>query len=72
MQSNLFKILCAILNIRPNQRGSNRIPEETLHRCLQRIDQPTLTYEEGLIQQVLAIKNLVTTSAYTISEDQIT
>ena len=32
VQTNLFKILCAIINIKPNQRGSNRLPDEALQR----------------------------------------
>ena len=30
VQTNLFKILCAIIKIKPNQRGSNRLPDEVL------------------------------------------
>lgn len=72
VQTNLFKILCAILNTKPNQRGSNRLQDETLQRYLSRIDQPSVTFEENLIQQILTIKNLINRKAYTMTEEQIT
>ena len=71
VQTNLFKILCAIINIKPNQRGSNRLPDEVLQRQLSRIGQPSLTFEENVVQQVLVVKNLISRPAYTMTEEQI-
>lgn len=70
---NLFKVCCAILNLKPKQRGLNPLEDMFLKRALDTIqDQRSLEGRQTLtIDQLVLIKNLVHRKAFSLSDRQI-
>ena len=71
IQSNLFKICCAILNLRPGQRGMPYLDDNLLAQYLHQIvDNESYVSEENLCAQVSVIKNLINRKAFSLTEKQ--
>lgn len=68
---NLFKILCAVQNLRPNQRGSYQIDDGTLESLTSKIFKQNVNSEDNIFQQVLVIRELIDRPAYTMTNAQI-
>lgn len=71
VQTNLFKILCAVQNLRPNQRGSLRFDDATLEQLTSQTFKHNPNSEDNIFQQVLIIQNLIDRPAYTMTGAQI-
>ena len=72
IQSNLFKICCAILNLKPGQRGMPYIDDNLLTQYLDQIvvSEPYPS-DDNLLAQVSVIKNLINRKAFSLTERQI-
>lgn len=62
---------CAILNLRPKQRGQNPLEDYTLKRYLDQIQDNEGLRETMVIEQLQVIKGLVNRKAFSLSDRQI-
>jgi len=69
IQTNLFKICCAILNLKPGQRGMPYIDDNLLAQYLDQIvvNEPYQT-DENLLAQVSVIKNLINRKSFSLTD----
>ncbi len=71
IQQNLFKVLCAILNLRPGQRGAALIDDSLLNRYLDQISMSRSTTDNNIITQFQIIKNLINRKSYCLNDKQM-
>jgi len=72
IQTNLFKICCAILNLRPGQRGMPFIDDNLLLQYLDQLDVGVgYQTDENLLSQISVIKNLINRKSFSLSDRQI-
>jgi hypothetical protein len=72
IQTNLFKICCAILNLRPGQRGMPFIDDNLLLQYLDQLE-VGVAYQtdDNLLSQISVIKNLINRKSFSLSDRQI-
>jgi hypothetical protein len=72
IQTNLFKVCCAILNLKPGQRGMPYIDDNLLNQYLdQIITDDRQQSDENLITQISVIKNLINRKSFSLNDRQI-
>jgi NAD kinase len=65
---NLFKICCAILNLRPGQRGLTILDDHLLQQYLDQIYVNRFLLDDNLLIQFQVIKNLINRRAFALNE----
>ena len=68
---NLFKICCAILNLRPGQRGLPIIDDSLLNQYLDQININRFLLDDNLLTQFQVLKNLINRKAFSLNDRQI-
>ena len=68
---NLFKLICAILNIRLKQSGLNELQSDHLLGVLDTINFNILDHDLILLNQMAVIKSLIIGNAFCISDKQV-
>ena len=71
VSKNLFKIICAILNLQVNQRGHNYLDDKLLYTYLDAINFNRDDQELVLIDQLATIKSLINRKTYSLTDKQI-
>merc|ERR1712046_136763 len=71
IQKNLFKVVCAILNLQVNQRDYNYMEPYTLNTYLDAIKHVRDDQDLVLINQLATIKNLINRPVYSLSDMQV-
>ena len=66
---NLFKVCCAIMNMRPKQRGKNPLDDGILWKYLDHVQ--SSDHETHIIDQLQTIRLLVSRKSFSLSENQI-
>lgn len=62
---------CAILNLRPGQRGLPNIDDGLLQQYLDQIDINRFLQDDNLLIQFQVIKNLINRKAFSLNDRQI-
>lgn len=65
---NLFKICCAILNLRPGQRGLTVIDDNLLMQYLDQININRFLQDDNLLAQFQILKNLINRKAFSLND----
>ena len=69
---NLFKVCCAIMNLRPKQRAQNPLDDNILKHYLEAINQDLRQNRETLtIDQLQILKGLVNRKAFSLTDKQV-
>jgi len=72
IQTNLFKVCCAILNVKPGMRGMPYIDDNLLNQYLDHvIVGEKYQTDDNLITQVSVIKNLINRKSFSLTDKQI-
>ena len=71
IQRNLFKVCCAILNLKPPHIGHPNLDDGVLHQYLDTIDINHFATDSNLFNQLQVIKNLANRKAFSLTDKQI-
>ena len=68
---NLFKICCAILNLRPGQRGLPSLDDNLLMQYLDQVNINRFLHDDNWLAQFQVLKNLINRKAFSLNDRQI-
>lgn len=68
---NLFKMCCAIMNLKPRQRNNNPLEDSILKHYLQAIKEQGTIKDTLVIDQLSILKGLVNRKAFSLTDQQI-
>ena len=71
IQRNLFKVCCAILNLKAPQMGQASLDEGLLYQYLDQVDINSFALDSNLFNQIQVIKNLANRKAFSLSDKEI-
>ena len=71
IEKNLFKVLCAIFNLKPNQKGLYVMDEELLEQYCEQIETSKFNTDETFIAQISVLKSLINRKTYMLTDKQV-
>jgi len=71
IQKNLLKVLCAVMNLRTNQRGGCVLDGELLEQYTEQISTNRFEDDNNFLRQIAVLKSLINRKAYAITDQQV-